>query len=103
VLFDGVLADEKALGDRLVRPAFGHECQHVSLSIGQLFERVVASSPLVYELGDDRRIEHRASGADPPHTRYQLVEVRHPVFEQVTDAVGATGQELDRIRRLDML
>src|SRR5213078_1869065 len=45
VRFNGALGDEEALGDPLVREAFGDEAQDFSLAIGELSERILAPTP----------------------------------------------------------
>ena len=55
------------------------------------------------ELRDDRRVERRAALGDAPHRGGELVDVGDAVLEQVADALGAVGEQLERVARLDVL
>src|SRR3954452_14023005 len=55
VLLHLALADAEALGDAPVRPAVGHQLEHLALASGQLVERPFAAA-LAEQLADDRRI-----------------------------------------------
>ena len=102
VLFDGALGDHELFRDARVGAALGHEPEHLALARGELVDGIVAPAS-ADELGDDGRVE---SGAALPHAAHrvrELVHVRHTVLEQIPDSLCALGQELHRIRRLDVL
>ena len=63
---------------------------------------IVAALP-ADELRDDRRVERGAALADAPHRRDELVDVGDAVLEQVADALGALGEELERVGGLEVL
>ena len=62
VLLDGVVGDEQALGDRVVRAPFGDQREHLALAIGQVLERVVGEAAAAHQLANDCRVEYRAPG-----------------------------------------
>ena len=102
VLLDGPLGDDELVGDALVRAALGHVLEHLALARGQLVDGVVAAPP-ADELRDDRRVERRAALPHTPDRGGELAHVGDPVLEQVADALGALGEQLHRVRRLDVL
>ena len=96
VLLDRALGDDEPLADRLVRAALGHQLEHLALARGELVERVVAAAP-ADEQRDDLGVERRAALADAPHGGGELVDVGDAVLEQVADALGALGEQLERV------
>src|SRR5580765_8343158 len=102
VLLDRAKRDHELVRDALVRSAFGHEGEHLSLTRRQLVERVLASLPR--EQGrDDDRIEGRAAGRDSFDGADELVEVADPVFQQVPDTLGGIREQLHCEPELDVL
>src|SRR4051812_7878770 len=81
----------------LVRAALRHQREHLELTLGQILERRLSLATLPDELRHDRRVEHRAALADPPHTRRELAEIGDAVLEQVADALGFLREQLDRV------
>jgi hypothetical protein len=63
VRFDGRGAEEQAVADRLVRPAFGHEREHVALPRGEVGEAVLLSEP-AEQGADDLGVAHNGDGPD---------------------------------------
>ena len=65
VLLDRAGRDEEPLPDRLVRAPLGHQLEHLALARRKPLDGVVAAVT-ADELGDDERVERRASLGDPP-------------------------------------
>lgn len=63
---------------------------------GEFLERVVGLAATADELADDGWVEHRASVPGSLHAEGELVEIRDAFLEQVSDAVGVGGQQLQR-------
>ena len=83
-----------------VRPALGHEGQHVALARGQLFERV-AYTPRPHELLDERGVDDGTTGVDPLERVRELVDVSDPRLQHVADA-AASAEQLHRVLDLDV-
>jgi hypothetical protein len=73
----GVTQSRSAVGE-----ALRHQREHLSLSIGQLFEwiRLAAAGE---ELRDELVIDDSLARGDAPKRRGELASVQHPVLEQV--------------------
>jgi len=69
-------------GDGGVRPALGHQREHLTLARGELAERVAAAGE---QLRDDFGIERAAARGHPVQRVEELGDVRDPVLEQVAD------------------
>ena len=65
-------------------------------------ERVVLAPP-PDELRDDLGVERRAALAHAPHGVGELGDVRDAVLQQVADALGALGEQVERVLGLDVL
>jgi hypothetical protein len=86
--------DVELAGDRLVRPALGHQAQHLALPVRQRIERVLVA----------RAPEHlrTTSGPAPSPPRDSLdrlgepLDLGDPILEQVADALRPTGKQLPR-------
>ena len=65
-------------------------------------ERIVAATA-PDELRDDGRVERRAALGDAAHGRAELVDVRDAVLEQVADALGAVGEQVERMGFLGVI
>jgi hypothetical protein len=58
VCLNGPFCDHEATGDSSVRQAFGHQSEHLTLSLGQLVQRV--QLPVAtHKASDDGRINDR--------------------------------------------
>ncbi len=102
VLLDRAWRDEEPVGDRLVRAALGHELEHLALARRQERERVVPAAS-AEELGDDGGVERGAPLRDAPHGRRELVDVRHPILQQVSETLGRLREEVHRVGGLHVL
>ena len=103
VLLDGAFRDRELIGDRQVRPPFGHQLEHFALARGEVAEWVTTGSP-ADELRDDLRVERRASIGDMLDRFDEALDVGHTVLEQVAHpAAGGVGDELERVALLDVL
>jgi hypothetical protein len=91
VLFDRAAADHQRFRDRGVGQALGHQRQHLALAGGQGTQRVAAAGQ---QLTDDLGVEDTAAIGHPLQRPDELIDVRHPVLEQVADPVRAVGDEL---------
>ena len=80
----------------------GHVLEHLALARRERVDGVVAAAA-ADELGDDRRVERRAALPHAPYGGGELAHVGDAVLEQVADSLGAFGEELHRVRRLDVL
>lgn len=102
VLFDGAQCDEHPVRDRLIRATLGDQLHHLSLARGERIEGIIGTSPSE-ELAHDVGVERRASFTHAAYSRGELLEIRDPVLQQVTDAVRAVFEQPDRICGLDVL
>ena len=89
-----------ARGDGGVRPALGHQREHLALARGELAERVAAAGE---QLRDDFGIERAAARGHPVQRVEELGDVRDPVLEQVADPLRAPGDQLGGVPLLDPL
>ena len=88
-------------GDGGVRTPLGHEPEHLELARREDVERAACAAR--EELGDHLRVERGAAGGDAAHGADEVVDVHDPVLEQVAEPTAAVGEELGRVRVLDVL
>src|SRR6516164_7642920 len=103
VFLDGVLGDEQPFRDRLVGPSLGHQPEYLPLPVGELLERIAVPPGPADQLAHHRRIQHRTALAYLTHAGGEPGQVRHPLLEQVADALGASGQQLECIPGVHVL
>ena len=101
VLGHGLLGDVEGGRDRGVRPALGHQRQHLPLAGGEPVQRLVALPG--HHRGDHLGVEHRAALQHPAYAVDELAHVGDPVLEQVADRTLAAGQQLAGVELLDVL
>ncbi len=85
----------------LERP-FRHQPQHFSLPGREARQRIVVPAA-GEQLRDDVGVEHGAALAHPAQRIDELIDVGHPVLQQVADAAGLAGQQLAGVTLLDVL
>src|SRR5215212_6716737 len=102
VPLDRPLGDDELGRDRAVRPPLRHQRQHLALPRGQRCEGVVAFAPAEH-VRDHLGVEDRAALTDTADGVDEAADLGDPVLEQVADAVGAIGEQLDRVALLDVL
>ena len=75
--------------------------EHVALAVGQVVERraAVAADERLHDL----RVERGAAGRDALDGVDELAHVAHAVLEQVADARRVVADELEHVRRLEVL
>jgi hypothetical protein len=101
VAFDRPRAEVELLGDRPVRAAFGDQRQHAELALAEVVEHRAAASR--NEAADDARIECRSPGGDAFDGVDELGDVADAVLEQVAHAGRVAADELEQVRRLEVL
>ena len=90
-------------GDGRVAATLGHERQHVALTIGEVVEPDLAgaerrkSSDTIDGSTTNSPARHPAHGVD------QLAGMADAVLEQVADAAGSVGHQLQRVVQLEVL
>ena len=103
-LLDRALGQEERRGDRGVVLAGGHLAQHVQLARRQIVERrLLGARVLRDERLDDLRIHHRAAVGDCSDRRDELLEIRHPLLQEVRTACGPALEQRQRVARLGVL
>ena len=100
--FDGLGAEKELLADRRVGAALGHQREDFLLPLGEVCQQVVRSPPgdqLGHNLGVDDRVSrgHRADRV------VELVQIRDPVLEQVSDPLARPRQQLHRVLGLHVV
>jgi hypothetical protein len=102
VLLHRTDGEHERFGDRRVRPPLRHQPEHLQLSRRQALER--PPRPATREqLRDDLGVEGGAAPGDAAHRVDEVVDVDDPVLEQIADAAAALGEQLGRVRVLDVL
>jgi hypothetical protein len=94
--------DDERLGDPRVGAAFGHQLENLALARRQVSQRVVPA-PFREQGGDDDRIDRRPTGAEPRHGVDEVLDVRDPVFEQISRPLSGVREQLQRQPDLDVL
>ena len=103
-LLDRTLGQEERLGDGRVVLPFGHLAQHVALARRQLIERgVVAPTALRDEGLDDLGVDHGAALCDRADCADELVDVLHPLLEEVGATRATAVEEREGIARIRVL
>ena len=102
VCLDRLGRHEQAVRDGLVRPPFGHQCEHLALTLGELGQ-AASGLRLVDKARDDARVHDRAAAGDSTDPVGEVLEVDEPVLEQVPDTARALAEEAERERGLDMV
>src|ERR1700761_507285 len=100
------LGDDQALGDGRVRPALGHQRQHLALAPAEGADRAVARAAghgAGQQAGDHLGIHGAAARRHPVDRGHELRAVEHPVLEQVADAAAPVGQQFPGVQLLDVL
>ncbi len=90
------------LTDRAVGSPFGHERQHLSLSLRQLVKRTVMARAL-HEARDDRRVDDALTLVDSLECVSEDPDVGDAILEQVTDPLGSLLEQPHRVARLKVL
>jgi len=91
VLLHGALGDHEPVGHALVRPARGHQREHLPLPLREHLAAVAVAR--TEEAGDDLGIERRAAGRHAPHRLDERADVGDAVLEQAADAARVLGQQ----------
>jgi hypothetical protein len=99
---DGLLGDEQALGDAQVGAPFGHQRQHLALARRQRVESIARSRP-ADERRDDGRVDDGPACRDPSDGVHKLVDIGHPILEEVADRAGAVAEESDGVSGVSRL
>src|SRR3954451_23158063 len=102
VLLDRSYCQYQLGGDAAVRPALGHQRQDLALPWGGLFE-CPFDPTASEELPDDLRIERGAAVGHAADCVDEGVDLHDPVFQQVADPAAPVGEQLGRVRMLDVL
>ena len=80
----------------LLRPG-GHLGEHVSLAVGQVVQRRAGLFGASEQHAlDDLRVERRAAAAHVLQRADQLVDLRHPLLQQVSETSDAVGEQVER-------
>jgi hypothetical protein len=90
---------KRRLGDTGVRPPLGHQPEHLTLPRREHVERASASD----ELAHDLRVERGPALDDALHGVEEVSHVPDPLLEEVADRTAAVGEQLGRVRVLDVL
>jgi hypothetical protein len=101
VLLHRAVTDRESARDRAVRTAFGHQLEDVPLARRECVQRVAATPR--EQLGDDLGVEHRPTGGNPLQRVAEIGEGGDAVLEQVADAAAPVGEQVGRVRLLDVL
>src|SRR5215217_6241773 len=99
---NGPFCDHEATGYGGVRQTFGDQSQYLTLSLGQPVQRILPPVA-THEASDDRRINNRLVVSDSTQGVDQDGYIKDSLLEQVTDPSRVLLQQLQRIRRLDVL
>jgi hypothetical protein len=102
VLLHRTLRHDELLGDRGVRPALGHQAQHLALARRQTLERILAATPAEQQR-DDLGVERGPAARHAADGVGERVDVRDAVLQQVARALRRLGQEVERVRLLHVL
>jgi hypothetical protein len=89
-------------GDARVRPALGHQRQHLPFPRGQRAQPAALPAG-AEQLADHLGVERGAAVGDPLQRGGELGHVGDAVLEQVADAGRAALQQLRAVGRLDVL
>src|SRR5919198_4999936 len=81
---DRLRAEHELLAYPVVRAAFCHQLEHLTLTRGQRAERIVIAAPS-QELRNHFRIDCRAAAADAAHGAEELVDLDDAILEQVAE------------------
>jgi len=102
MFFDRALTDEEPVCDGLVGQALADELEDLPVPRRQDLESIVLATA-ADELRHDRGIQRRSTLAHSPYGGGELLNVRDPVFEEVTHAVSSSLQQLHRNSDLRVL
>src|SRR4051794_14367634 len=98
---DGLLRDGHRGGDSAVGAPFGDETQDLALSGRQTVELLVATS--AEQDLDHLGIDGGTARGHPTDRLAELAGVEDSVLEEVTDAAGAAGEQVEGVPRLDVV
>jgi len=84
---DGPCAEVHPVADRLVGSPFGHQGEHLPFPKGELVEGTCLPRP-AHQVADHFRVDHRPPFRHPAHRVQEVLNVRHPIFEQVANTFG---------------
>src|SRR5262245_52753013 len=96
---DRAVAEDQPVCDPGVGQALGHQLQHPALALGQ--PREWATGGRGDQFGDHLRIERGPAGGDAPGRREELVDLQHPILQQVAEA--RLPDQIDDVPGLDVL
>jgi hypothetical protein len=102
VRLDGLACHEEVIGDPAVGLTLGDEREHLALARGELGERIAGGGG-GEELVDERALDDGSAGGNLVQCVDELGDVGDPVFEQVADALGGAGDELQRVLDVEVL
>ena len=101
MLADGGLGDDELPGDRGVGVALGDEGEDLALARGQRGQRVAAAAQ---QLADHLGVDDGAAGGHAAQRGDEVLDVGHPVLEQVADAAAVAGvEQVGGVAVLDVL
>jgi hypothetical protein len=101
VSLDGSRAEVELFRDRAVRAAFGDQCEHSALALGELIE---GRAPVaVDEALDDLWIEGGPAPGDPLDRVDEVRDVPNAVLEEVPHSRRVFSDELEHVGRLEVL
>src|SRR4051794_29799388 len=102
VLLHAALAELELVADRLVRAALGDQAQHLALARAERGQRSGLAAAR-QQPGDDLGVEGGAACRYAPQRVGELLAVADAVLEQVSEPLGALGQQPCRGSGLDVL
>src|SRR5882724_1120920 len=100
--FDRLGAEHELVADAPIRPPFSHQGQHLPFARRQLLQRILHAAT-AEELRDDLRVDRCPPATDTPDGLEEIVDLDHPVLQQVAKSFRALAEELHGVLRLDHL
>ena len=92
---------KSSTGDRGIGASLGDQRENLAFAGGQGGQRV---APPPHELADDLGVDHGRAGGDAAQRIGEVLDVDHPVFEQVADAAAVAGvEQVGGVAVLDVL
>src|SRR5205823_5724301 len=99
---DRLRAEHELLADAPIRTTFRHQGEDFTLSGRQVPERIL-TAPASEELRDHLGVDRGPAATDSAHGFEELLDLHHPVLEQIAKALRGLAEELQRMPRLDHL
>src|ERR687892_2015268 len=90
------------LGDRTVRASLRHKAEHLTLAFGELVEGA-ALALAGDEARHDRRIDHAFAFVDPAERVRDDGNLRDPVLQEVSGALGGLLQQTGCVARVQIM